>query len=279
MLQENSLIVSLSISKWTARKHDKKITKEVKEQHNASDDAGRYNKSLAAKKDLEAIALIESKARTYHYKNTLPWGENNERLLASAIFMDYLAEMNRIEAEYKQAVHEFCEYRYDSVVLEARVRLNGMFDERDYPSREAIKEKFKFGVKFMPVTEVDFRVKLQDEEVARLKESVGVEINNRLADAVKDIWTRIKDQLVHMRDRLSDKDAIFRDSLFDNLKELITLLPRLNVTNDPAIQDVCNQMVKVLADPGAVRTNSNLRNEKAEEVQNILNNFNNFFPQ
>jgi len=46
MLQENSLIVSLSVSQWTGRKHDKTITNEVHKSHNASDDAGRYNKLL-----------------------------------------------------------------------------------------------------------------------------------------------------------------------------------------------------------------------------------------
>lgn len=44
MLQTTSIVVSLSIGQWTARRLDKKVTNEVNTQHSASEDAGRYNK-------------------------------------------------------------------------------------------------------------------------------------------------------------------------------------------------------------------------------------------
>lgn len=80
-----------------------------------------------------------------------------------------------------------------------------------------------------------------------------------------------------MRDRLSTKDAVFRDSLFDNLQELVGLIPKLNVTGDADIQAACDEMVKLMADPDAVRKNSQLRNQKAEQVNDVLNQFNTFF--
>lgn len=276
MIQNNSLIVSLSISKWTARKHDKKITDEVRDQHNASQDAGRYNKLLAAKQFLEPISKIESEARTYHYEHTLPWGDNNERLLSSDLFFEFETQMLKFKGEYEVAIGHFFD-NYDAVIADAKVRLNGMFREQDYPNKSEILEKFAFKVSFMPVPESDFRIKLTDEEVARLKSSVETEITTRMNDAVKDIWRRVKDQLLHMRERLSDPKAVFRDSLFDNLKELIHLLPKLNVTGDHSISEACNDMTKLLASPEAIRTNSNLRNQKAEEVQEVLNKFNTFF--
>lgn len=274
-LQEQSILVSLSISKWTARKHDKKITDEVKQQHNASDDAGRYNKMLAAKSDLEEIQKIEGEARNFHYDNTLPWGEN-ERLLSAANYFNYLTEMGKLKSKFEIAKNDFIQ-KYPSIILEARIRLNGMFNEKDYPKAESIGDKFDFNFKFFPTPDTDFRVKLKDDEVQRLKAHFETEVTNRLAEAVKDIWTRIKDQLIAMRDRLSQKDAIFRDSLFDNLKELVGLIPKLNVTGDADIQAACDEMVKLIADPDAVRKNSNLRNQKAEEVQDVLNKFNTFF--
>lgn len=277
MIQNKALIVSLSISKWTARKHDKKITDEVREQHNASDDAGRYNKLLAAKQFMEPIQKLESEARAYHYDNTLPWGDNNERLLSSEHFMEYEAEMLRFKSKFDVACSQFFD-NYDAVIADAKVRLNGMFRDGDYPKKSEIQDKFDFKVSFMPVPETDFRVNLSDEEVSRLKDSVTSEITNRMHDAVKDIWGRIKDQLVHMRERLSDPKAVFRDSLFDNLKDLIHLLPKLNVTDDFSIAAVCDEMSKLLASPDAIRNNSNLRNQKAEEVQDVLNKFNQFFP-
>lgn len=276
MIQNESLIVSLSISQWTARKHDKKVTDEVNRQHNASNDAGRYNKLLASKEHTEAIGKVASKARNFHYDNTLPWGDNNERLLPAKNYFDYVTEMNKLKSEFEHTCNDFFA-NYDLVINEARVRLNGMFNERDYPSRSEISEKFRFKTVFMPVPETDFRVHLKDEEVESLRKQVGLEVENRLADAVKDIWERIKDHLRHMKDRLSDQNAVFRDSLFDNLRELINLLPRLNVTNDQSINGACNDMVKLLVDPDSVRNNVSLRAQKADEVDQLLNKFNTFF--
>ena len=80
-----------------------------------------------------------------------------------------------------------------------------------------------------------------------------------------------------MKERLSDEKAIFRDSLFENLKELIDLLPKLNVTNDINIAKICNEMKSLVVSPDAVRNNVTLRNEKAQQVNDLLNKFGAYF--
>lgn len=276
MLQEKSLVVSLTIRKWAASKHDKKITDEVKEQHNASDDAGRYNKKLVAKKDIEAIQKIESEARNYHYEVTLPWGKNGERLLPAGLYMEYIEKLAQLKSKFDSAVNSFVA-AYPDVIAEAKVRLNGMFKESDYPSLLQIREKFELTTGFMPVPDDDFRVKLSDTEINKLKESVRSEVTNRLSDAVRDTWDRIHDQLSHMKDRLHNTEAKFHNSLFENLRDLIDLLPKLNITGDENISKICVDMAGLLVDPDAVRNNVNLRKEKAEAVDQIMNKFGDFF--
>lgn len=276
MLQNNSLIVSLSMSMWTARKLDKKITDEVRTNHNASDDAGRYNKLLVAKEHTDPITKVASEARQFHYDNTLSWGDNNERLLPTKNYFEYVKEMNQLEAKYNEAVSRFLG-NYDAVIAQARIRLNGMFREADYPSRTEIERKFGFKITFMPVPSDDIRVGLQDETVAALRKKVEDEINNRLSGAVTDIYDRIKDQLQKMRDRLADTQAIFRDSLFENLNELVDLVPRLNVTDDPTITAICDDMRSLMVDPQSVRDNVKLRITKAEEVDAMLEKYKSMF--
>lgn len=276
MLQEKSLVVSLNVRKWAASKHDKKITDEVQAQHNASTDAGRYNKRLVAKTDLETIQKIESEARTFHYEKTLPWGENSERLLPSLLFQDYVAKMVELKGRFDSAVEDFVS-KYPSVIEEAKIRLNGMFREADYPSLLNIRGKFDFKTTYMPVPDEDFRVSLSDNEISKLKDSVREEVTNRLSEAVKDTWQRVKDQLSHMKEKLSDPEGKFKNSLFGNVRDLIDLLPKLNVTGDDNIEKVCSEMSKLLVDPDAVRSDSNLRKEKAHEVSTILNKFDQFF--
>lgn len=276
MLQNESLIVSLSVSQWTGRKLDKKITDEVNTSHNASDDAGRYNKLLVAKEHTEAISKLAGQARTFHYDNTLPWGDNNERLLPTKNYFTYVQKMAELKAEFEQAISEFFA-NYDKVIADARVRLNGMFRESDYPTKGDISSKFGFRTTFMPVPNNDIRVGLVTGEVDKLKLAIESEINNRLADAVKDIWARIKTQVGHMRDKLADEKGIFRDSLFENLNDLVQLLPCLNVTNDINIAKVCNDLKGLMEDPAAVRNNAGLRATKADEADAILNKFSSFF--
>lgn len=184
--------------------------------------------------------------------------------------------MSKLKAEFEQAIAQFFS-NYNTVINDARVRLNGMFKESDYPTRSEIEDKFRFRTSFMPVPDSDIRVGLVSGEVDKLRTSIESELNNRLADAVKDIWSRIKTTVGHMRDKLADSEAIFRDSLFENLQELIELLPCLNVTDDVHIASVCKSLKGLMADPGNVRNNPALRAAKADEAEVILNKFNTFF--
>ena len=275
-LRNSALLVNFNASQWTARKLDKKITDEVNTSHSASQDAGRYNKLLFAKDKTEAISKVVNAARTYHYEVTLPWGDNGERLLTSAIYLAYVSKMSEFKNEFQDAVNYFLA-NYDAFMVEERVRLNGMFKESDYPSKSDIQEKFDFRTTFMPVPDSDIRVGLDDSEVSNLKVQIESEINSRLSNAVSNIWQRIKTQLSNMREKLNDEKGIFRDSLFENLKDLVALLPALNVTGDADIARVCIEMQGLVEDPNAVRTNKALRAAKAEEVEQVMNKFKGFF--
>lgn len=275
-LKNKALIVNFNASQWTARKLDKAITNEVHTSHAASQDAGRYNKLLFAKDKTEPISKIVNAARTYHYECTLPWGDNGERLLTSAIYLDYVGKMSEFKNDFQDAVNHFLD-NYDVFMVAERVRLNGMFKESDYPRKNEIREKFDFRTTFMPVPDSDIRVGLDDSEVDTLKIQIEAEINNRLSNAVSNVWERIKTQLSNMRDKLSDEKAIFRDSLFQNLKDLIEILPALNVTGDVNIARVCADMQGLIEDPNAIRSNPALRAGKAEEVERVMNKFKGFF--
>lgn len=274
-LQTKALTVNLEINQWSARKHDKKITKEVEDTHNATD-AGRYNKLLIAKEAIQKIQKAGGAARLFHYENTLPWSNNGDRLLPSANYFAYVTEMNRLKSEFEKEVVYFL-VNYSDVVEDAKIRLKGMFNSADYPSEAEIKSRFGFKTEFMPLPDTDFRLNLSQTEINNLTLSVENSMKDRINKAVSDTWKRIKEQLEHMKERLSTTDAKFHDTLFSNLADLIELLPKLNVTNDSAINEICDQMQTLLVNPESVRTNSNLRADKANEVERLLSKFDAFF--
>lgn len=272
-LTEKALLVTLNISQWTAKKYDKKATKEVNDNHGATD-AGRFNKALISKGHLKNIETIANEARSFHNTNTLPWGDNGERLLPSANYFEYCQAIAKLKNRFDAHVREFCQ-DYPRMIDEARRQLNGLFNETDYPANVA--DKFSVKETFMPVPDsADFRLNLNSQEVEGLRATIESEVNGRFATAQKGIYERISKQLNAMHERLSDKDKVFRDTLFENLRELIDLLPRLNIADDPNITALTDELKSVYADPAAVRTNTMLRAEKAAQVEDILNNLNGF---
>lgn len=273
-LREKALLVTLNVHQWTARKFDRKVTDEVNKNHNATD-AGRFNKLLISKAHLDPIQKIVNEARNFHYDNTIVWGDLGERLLPSLNYFEYMKGLAEIKSRFESAVATFCK-EYDAMRIEAQARLNGLFNEKDYP--KDIEDRFAFKTTFMPIPETtDFRIDINQGEIDKIKEHIEGELSDRFAQAQRSIYQRIKDQLGHMHDRLSEKDNVFKNSLFDNLKDLIDLLPRLNVTGDPMISAMCEGMKELVADPDAVRKDERLRTEKANKASAMLKNLDAIF--
>jgi hypothetical protein len=74
-LSEKAMLVNLKISVWTARKFDPKVTQEIERSHNTRGDIGRFNKALVSLKSVKKYQVIAGEIRTFHYANTLPWGD------------------------------------------------------------------------------------------------------------------------------------------------------------------------------------------------------------
>src|SRR5262249_16744726 len=148
-LSRKAVLVSVRISQWTARKFDKKVTREINARHNAEDDAGRYNKLLIAAAHLKEMNSLVSKARLLHYTMTRPWHDEGSRILANSLFAKFTDEFRVIKREFNDAADRFCR-EYPRFVAERRRALNGLFDERDYPSADVIRSKFECDMVVMP---------------------------------------------------------------------------------------------------------------------------------
>ena len=268
-LKEKVMIVNLSISQWTARKYDAKVSKEVEQAHNAHD-SGRFNKILIATEALKAIQKIAGSARTFHYFNTLPWGDNGDRILPSANYWNYVSTMGKLKSQFDGLVDEFI-MQYPALIEDARNRLNTMYNDNDYPHPGFIRDKFRIKFAFMPVPDVeDLRVNISDEEVNRIKSEIQGQINDRLQNTVNDMLNRIKEAVSHMADTLNVKDAIFRDSLVGNICALIEVIPALNFQNDPHINEVVNMIKPLCVNPDDLRTSPEFRAEIAKKSQQVL---------
>lgn len=270
-LQSKAMLVALSVSCWTARKQDKSVSAEVEKSHNARD-AGRYNKLLVDKQHLDPLTSFAGQIRTYHYKMTLPWMDNGARLLPSILFMEYSAQMRKLKTEYENLVHIFINLYDTKLIQDARVRLGTMFNPDDYPPSNELASKFNVETDIMPVPSgSDFRVDVTDTERARIADDISRRVAERQAAATRDAWARVRDAVTLVNIRLNAPKAIIRDSLIDNARDLARLLPGLNISADPLMDQVCQLITdELLVDPARLRRSATLRKSTATTAAKIL---------
>jgi hypothetical protein len=270
-IYERAMLVDISISQWSMRRYDKKVTREIEEKHETQD-AGNFNKILIAVEEHKKIIQASGEARTFHYTNTLPWSDEGKRILPSANYWEYVNELNIKKHKYWRIVQSFWN-GYERFKEESRVRLNTMFDENDYPPLEVLRDKYKFDISFLPIPKSeDFRVDIGSDAVDKIRLEIEQTVQTAEREAIKDLWTRLYDSIKHIIDRLSSKDAIFHDTLIGNVVELSSLLPRLNFTNDPHLNNLCkeiNQSICTIA-PESIRKDANLRKATVNKADEII---------
>jgi len=271
-LTDKALLVQLSISQWSARKYDRKVTKEILTQHGASMGAGRFNKSLLPMNDyLDSVHKKATAIRQKYYTNTLPWGIEGTQMLPSANYLEFMTEFRKEKGEWESLVAEFIS-NYSRLKEDAKRLLpNGLYNESDYPCDDSIHEKFNIDMAVFPVPSDDFRVEIGDAELNNIQQDVERRVAEASEIAMADIWKRLYDRVKHMSEKLADPKAIFRDTMVENTRELCALLPRLNFADDPNLEDLRQQVEgSLLMHPDALRNNPVLRDEKAQEAKDIM---------
>lgn len=276
-LSSRAMLCSLSISQWSARKHDAEASQEIAERHGAQADAGRYNKILIPKNALAEIQRIAGEARREHYFMTLPWDDNGYRVLPAAAYMEHTEKQRGFSQEFLTAVDLFAA-GFEQLVTESRTRLGGLFRADDYPSASEIRDKFSFETKVLPLPDAnDFRVSLGDEEKERIKRQITASVEASLQVASRELWQRLYEAVSHMAERLSaykvTEDGVihpFRDSIVANLTKLVDVMPKLNITGDPELERLASQVRStLLVDPKELRASETVRSDTAKAAADI----------
>lgn len=270
-LTTKALLIQLNISQWSARKYDKKTTKAVNQQNGASDSAGRFNKALLPAADkLDAIHKLSSKIRTEYYRQTLPWGMEGTQLLPTTNYMDFMQEFGAMKSQWEALVKDFVN-DYPQLVASAQTQLGQLYDSADYPPVNILLDKFSMSVSVMPVPSTDFRVAIQDEELEKIKADVESRVKQAEAAAMRELWDRLYQRVKNVAEKLAEPDAIFRDSLIGNVQEICSILPKLNVADDPELEQMRQEVEASLTNknPEAIRHSVTLRESTAQQAKAI----------
>ncbi|MDR5728019.1 MAG: hypothetical protein RB191_11400 [Terriglobia bacterium] len=241
-ITEKAMLAQVHISVWTARKHDRKASREVAETNGASEDAGRYHKRLLCKgSKLDEILSLSGRIRQAFYEITLPWSDDGPRILPGNLYFDFNAKMRDFEREFHTAVESFL-ISYSDYVQQVRPVLGALFRAEDYPDVSKLREKFEIKVDILPIPSgSDFRVNLSDAETARIAHEIDETTRKSTERGIRDLWMRLFEVVRHMASRLEDPDARLHGTVVTNVSELVELLPHLNLTGDPALTALTEQ--------------------------------------
>lgn len=233
-IRNKAMLVNLTIHAWTARRFDKTATAEVEKQH-AANDAGNFNKRLIEKEALLPIMRIAGAVRDFHYRYTLPWGDNGDRMIPAKMYLDYIGELGKHREKFYEAVNKFCD-NYPTLVNRARNRLGSLYNPNEYPPASNVAKRFGIETNFSPIPDAaDFRIEITEEAMLEIRDNVTAQVMLRQQKALDDLWGRLNEVVGKLHERMATKDATFRDTIISNVQETVRLMDKLNLTDDAGI--------------------------------------------
>lgn len=282
LLSSRAAVVSLKISQWDGRCLDRAITNQINRDKGAEADVIRANKKLLPKEALEGIASLAGKTRDEFNTRTLPWIDKGAgRITAIEGHMALCRWLGVQITLFEGEVAKFLD-KYPDYIRAAPNRLGDAFDIADYPTPGEIAKKFSMEIITMPVpTAADFRANISEAQADQIRAQIEDRVAAATHGAVTDVFLRIEKVVGRMAERLTtykpskgkgDKSTgIFRESLVENIRDLVDIMPALNITGDPRLTDMISKLRPLTEhDAKTLRESPAIRRDVAREAQQIL---------
>lgn len=272
-LADKALLVRLQRSMYQPYAYDDSATKTI-EQMTGVKNAGRYNKRLFKdNRDLAETNEAFSVLYNTYRKNTVPWLDDGVRMVPNAIYFEFAHEMRGLIQAAKSSVQTLAQ-KWDSMVLADMQRLGPLANPKDYISKDDLLAKFDATIHFFPIPSTsDFRVEVTDEDKAEMEKALKEAETNVSKYLLGEMLDPVKAFVEKLSIPIGEKGAVFRNSLVENLVDVVDRLPRLNINGDPAVAETINQ-IKAIVDtygenPDVLRESPIVRQQARDKMAEI----------
>jgi hypothetical protein len=195
------------------------------------------------------------------------------------MFLEYKREADARASYFNSKVAKFVE-QYPDLVVTAQTNLGDLFDGANYPNAEDVASKFAFRMVFSPVPEVgDFRLDINNDELAHLRSQYETAYTDRVGDAMKTTWDKLHTTLLTMSEKLTEPEGEetkqFRSTFVTNAQEMCQLLSHLNITKDPTLETARLALEKAISgvDVEDIRKDEITRSDLKAHVDSVLGQF------
>ena len=225
----------------------------------------------------DSTALIKQhigKARNYLRKISLPFPIKGCVLVPKKLIPEIQEHLKEIKWHYNSAVEDFL-YWYPQTVKDAKESLGELFDECDYPTQEAVKNKFRFQWRYITIGPSVSRVlppSIYKEEVKKfqeLMEQARSEAITALREEFVDLVSNIADKLQNHDD---GRPRRLRDAAVENLKQFLDNFSSRNIFEDEQLSELVEQCRGIITNTNAnaIRGNTQVREEVHLQMEKIL---------
>lgn len=244
-IRNQVMLGRLRFASWAGEIKDTTSSRKIEQDNNAVEGASKAKKVLfpgVAK--LEQIKKLQAACRTWYHGITVPWEDGGARAYSAARHFELMTDIGDWMRRHDQLVADFV-LEYPTLYAEQQFRLNHMFDPKDYPPPGEIADKFGMFFTVRPISNAeDIRVVegLTDQEVDRLVTEAKQQEQEQVQAAVQNAYDKLHAVMNAMASKLAipigEKGSIFRDSLIENIKDLAGIMPGLNITHDPKLDEL-----------------------------------------
>lgn len=259
-LAAKGVLAILETGQWRTVKRHHAETKAENARHGLTDEA-RVDVKICAHPALESIGKLVSEARIAHYRLALPTATDGLRFLPGARQFEHSKLLSDYAARFDGLVADFLQ-DYNLVRASAPARLNGLYVAAHWPDVAVVRNAFKFQTRYLPVATTGWEEWL--DESASVAEA---DLRERLAEAIRRVAQRLAVPA-------GDKGGRFWDSLVTNLQDLLSLVPDLNLRDDPTLASLASAAQDLTKHaPDTLREDPVARSETAARAAEIASLF------
>jgi len=277
-LDEKAVLVSVKRRMYSPYKLDQEESKKY--------GAGNVNKHLFEGRNNKVKETISKFSDVYVYvkENTVPWSTGVDMLNIDH-YMEFTSGLRQLVDQANQAVNSLYACWDDEVqadldrlakIAQAKGKPN-LADPSDYPSADEMRAKFSVDVRYMPVpTTGDFRVVISDEDKASLQQQLDDAGNNATKHVLESMITPMKRAIEKLAVPIGKDGSVFRDTLIDNMVDVAERMNKVNISDDPAIQEKINDLrslVGAYASPigkDNLRSSQTVREKAVNQIDSLV---------
>lgn len=272
----NALIGKLSIHQFTNRQTQSEITDWIKAERGMDDESGEFIAPIFPRAMFQPVTKQATKIRNTFKAKTLPW-EPGKRLFPESIHETVIGMVEPEIEKFNALVSDHVIGNWDHWLAEAE-RLSRqdknaahVFDPASLPTPEALAQLFAVDFIIEPLANpAAFNKRMRALFGAQFEQAM----EKQMEQAMNAVWQKMIKPVSDMAERLSKPDAVFRDSLVKNIRDLVDEIPALNMTNDPALAQAAKEIETLLKiDPDTLRANGKVRNETAKQAAKLAAKF------